>query len=119
MIKFKPYIDEGKIYIELREYDVEDFWSEGGMDNFDYFDYEMALNVEETEKFENWFSEILPNSFWKLFEEGSVHMRLHLLDYVVNMVDFPIKEENMRKEVMKTSLLGYFEDLIEYKNQNI
>ena len=60
--------------------------------------------------------EDLPYAFWKKYEEADFLKRDDLLEPIINLFSplSKIKNEKMRRHVLKMHLRGYFDDLIEY-----
>lgn len=58
----------------------------------------------------------MPTKFWKEYDEADILQREEKLKLIVDRIDelFDLKDEKLRKHTLLRTLMGYFDDLIEY-----
>tara|TARA_Y100000310_G_scaffold344826_1_gene459812 strand:- start:3488 stop:3757 length:270 start_codon:yes stop_codon:yes gene_type:complete len=62
--------------------------------------------------------ESIPEKFWKEYEESNLLEREEKLKPIIEKISkiIKIKDEKMRHQVLQIALISYFDDLLEYKN---
>lgn len=63
--------------------------------------------------------EELPHKFWREYEEADMLERDKKLDVIVERIDelFLVKDKKLRKHALKIALKGYFDDILEFKDE--
>ncbi|MFH1396344.1 MAG: hypothetical protein ABIG93_03015 [archaeon] len=65
-------------------------------------------------------NEELPEKFWREYEKADLLEREEKLKVIVEKITkiIEIKDEKLKSHVLKLSLMSYFNDILDYKNQS-